>query len=89
MNLPIELINKILIYVAELNNDIIIQQYMYSKNIIQSSFNINFNSNLLQNIKSTLIMKRLYPIINFNSNFKINKKLYDNGISHYKKQLSI
>ena len=89
INLPIEIINKILIYVAQLNNDIIAQQYVYSKNMFLSAFSINFNSNLLRNIQSTLLMKQFYPIMDFNLNFKLNKELYDNGVSHYKKRISI
>jgi hypothetical protein len=89
MNIPIEIINKILIYVAQLNNDIIAQQYVYSKNMFLSAFSINFNSNLLRNIQSTILMKQFYPIMDFNLNFKLNKELYDNGVSHYKKQISI
>jgi len=58
--IPIEIVNKILDYVSELNNNIIITKYHPITN--KEYYNINFNSDLLWKIKTTLIMKRIYPI---------------------------
>jgi hypothetical protein len=83
--IPIEIINKILIYVAELNDDMIVTQYHQITNKVY--YKINFSSGLLFNIKSNLIMKQIYPIYLFNDKNKSNIELYKFGIQHYKKQL--
>ena len=87
--IPIEIINEILIYVSELNNNIIITQYHPISN--KEYYKINFNSNLLWRIKSTLKMKQIYPIYDYNGGFT-NKnyiELYKYGIHHYEKELMI
>jgi hypothetical protein len=83
--IPIEIINKILIYVAELNDDMIVTQYHQITNKVY--YKINFSSGLLFNIKSNLIMKQIYPMYLFNYKNKSNIELYKCGIAHYKKQL--
>ena len=88
LNLPIEIINKILIYVGELNNDLIILQYNpYIKN--QEFYKINMFSDLLWNIKTTMIMHRIYPIYyNINENNTIiSKDLYVYGKKYYENLL--
>jgi hypothetical protein len=87
---PVEIINKILVYVGELNNNIIITQYHICSN--KEYHKINFHSNLLWRIKSTLRMKQVYPIYpNYNGGFtnKSNIKLYQSGITHYQKELQL
>jgi len=86
--LPMEIVNKILEYVSELNNNIIITQYHPLTN--KEYYRINFNSDLLWRIKSTLVMRRLYPVYtgyyaNFNNKDTI--RLYQFGIPHYEKEL--
>ena len=83
--IPIEIVNKILIYVAELNDDMIITQYHQITN--KAYYKINFTSELLFNIKSTLIMKRMYPMYSCDFSNKSDIELYKFGIPHYKKQL--
>jgi len=83
-----EIINKILEYVSELNNNIIITQYHALIN--KEYYRINFKSDFLWKIKSTLVMKRLYPVYpgyyaNFNNKDTI--RLYQFGIPNYEKQL--
>jgi len=86
MTLPIEIINKILMYVGELNNDTIITQYSLIKNT--EYYTINFHSDFLWRIKANLLMKMYYPIrYDFFSN-KGNIDLYKYGIRHYQIQLS-
>lgn len=83
--LPIEIINKILVYISELNNDIIITQYDYITN--KKYYKINFDTDLIWRIKSTLVMKQIYPIY---SNVFVRKEtiqLYKHGIPHYEKLL--
>ena len=48
--LSIEIINKILVYISELNNDIIITQYNPITN--KEYYKINYNSGFLWKIKS-------------------------------------
>ena len=66
-DIPIDIINKILIYVGELNHNLIILQYnpyTYGRYIRHYTFyKINMFSDLLWNIKSTMIMKRIFPNI--------------------------
>lgn len=86
--IPMEVINKILVYVSELNHQIIMTQYLTNK----PYYVINFNSDLLWKIKATLMMKRLYPIYSSILNNGISKnniELYKNGVSHYKKYLML
>ena len=84
--IPNDIINIILVYVSELNNNIIITQYHPITN--KEYYKINFNSNLLWKIKSTLTMKQFYPI--YNNNFsKGNLELYKFGIPHYEIQLRL
>ena len=80
--IPIEIVNKILVYVSELNNDIMITQYHLITN--KEYYKINFNSDLLWKLKATLIMKKIYPIRS--GNFSNSKELYKFGIAHYEKQ---
>lgn len=83
--LPIEIINIILEYVSELNQDTIITQYHPLTN--KEYYKINFYSDLLWNIKSTLMMKRFYPIYSCDFSNKGNIELYKHGKIHYEKHL--
>lgn len=80
--LPMEIVNIILGYVSDLNNDIIITQYHLQTN--KEYYKINFHSDLLWNIESTLLMKRYYRITNFSNE---NAELYRFGKIHYENQL--
>ena len=81
MSLPIEIVNKILMYAGELNNDMIIMQYSLIKNT--EYYSINFHSYFLWKIKANLLMKLYYPIrYDFFSN-KGNIDLYKYGTRHY------
>ena len=46
--IPIEIVNKILLYVAEINNSIIVTQYNLITN--KEYYKINFNSDILWKI---------------------------------------
>ena len=83
--LPIEIVNIILVYISELNNNTIITQYNPYTN--KEYYKINFYSDLLWNIKSTLMMKRFYPIYSCNFSNKATVELYKSGKAHYEKQL--
>lgn len=83
MKLPIDIINKILVYVNELNNDILILQCNINHNIY---YKINFESELLWNIKSIIIMKRIYPLRNNITSYN-SRNLYKNGKTHYENLL--
>jgi hypothetical protein len=80
-----EIINIILEYVSELNQDTIITQYCPLTN--KEYYKINFHSDLLWNIKSTLMMKRFYPIYSCDFSNKGYIELYKYGKIHYEKHL--
>ena len=82
--IPIEIINKILVHVSELNNDVIITQYHLITN--KEFYTINFHSDLLWKIKASLRMKQIYPIYSFENN-KAYLELYRIGTVHYEKHL--
>jgi hypothetical protein len=82
--IPIEVVNIILDYIGDLNNNIIKTQFKLLTN--EEYYKINFNSDLLWKIKSVLVMKQKYPICDFFYN-KNNITLYKNGVEHYEKQL--
>ena len=84
---PIEIVNKILVYVSELNNDIIITQYNMITN--KEYYKINFSSDLLWKLKTIFIMKRFYPIYSCDFFNKRTIELYKSGLLHYEKQLRI
>ena len=83
--IPIEIVNKILCYVSDINNTLIRPQY----NLLTSKeYNkINFKSHLLWKIKSTLTMKKHYPLYCTNFSNKNTRELYKSGKLHYEKQL--
>jgi hypothetical protein len=85
--IPIEIVNKILSYVSDINNSLILMQYNLFTN--EEYFKIKFNSDLLLNIKSTLLMKRFYPIISSYGDIsnKDNRELYKYGKLHYEEEL--
>ena len=87
--IPIEIVNKILVYISELNNNMIITQYNPITN--KEYYIINFNTDLLWKIKSTLIMKRIYPVYNTDTylNTKQFIELCQFGIQHYENELRI
>ena len=66
--IPIEIINKILLYVGELNNNMIITQYHLVSN--KEYYKINFYSDLIWKIKATIRMKKIYPIYNADNYLK-------------------
>jgi len=84
MNLPIEIINKILFYVGELNNDAFIIQYEYSGE--KKYHKINSFSTTYQPIRALFLMKRFYPLYNNYTEIN-NMKLYNEGKRHYEKML--
>jgi hypothetical protein len=83
--LPIEIVNKILSYTSEITNNIIITQYNLFTN--KQYYKINFDSDLLWNIKSILIMKKYYPLYCTNFSDKKLRELYASGKDHYEKKL--
>ena len=92
MKLPIEIVNKILVYIAELNNNTIITQYNFDNG---EKYIINKNSDILFDIQSILLMKIIYPFhilnqnlfINYYPTSKVNRILMKNGKEYYKKKI--
>ena len=85
--IPIVIVNKMLDYVGELNDDLIVTQYHPVTG--QKCYKINFFADFLWKIKSNLIMKRLYPIYNDGFTIKGNIELYKFGTPHYEAKLRI
>ena len=85
--IPIEIVNKILLYVAEINNSIIVTQYNLITN--KEYYKINFNSDIIWKIKATILTKRIYPIYSTDFYNKDNIALYKFFIPHYEKQLQL
>ena len=86
--IPIEIVNKILVYVGDLNNNVIITQYYPVTN--KEYYTINFNSNVLLKIQAVYIMKRISPIYDCDylcNNY--NRRLYQSGMAHYEEILRI
>lgn len=80
--LPIELVNKILEYKAEMNNELIMVQYKQRTN--EEYYKINQSSSSLIQIEAIVIMKYLYPVyLSPLSIIKKNKHLYEGGKAHY------
>lgn len=81
--MPIEIINKIMYYIGELNNDVIITQY----NIITKVefYKINFYSHLLWEVSTVIFLKQLYPFRSSCScpTEKKNQELYKSAKPHY------
>ena len=85
--LSIEIVNKILVNICELNNGVIITQYHPTTNT--KYYKINFNSELLWRIHAVLRMKQLYPLLNSDFTNKGNIDLYKFGTEHYERKLRI
>ena len=84
-NLPIEIINKILHYKSDINNEVIITQY---KTLTQKEYyKINRSVDFLWKLKSLMIMKRLYPVITTNASDYNNRQLYKFGLTHYENSI--
>jgi hypothetical protein len=86
--IPIDIVNRILEYVGDLNQSVVVTQYYPVTN--KEYYKINFGSDLLWRIKSTLVMKRHYPIRagEYWDN-KGNIVLYRWGIAHYENALRL
>jgi hypothetical protein len=85
LKLPIEIINKILIYLGELNNDILILQYCINSQ--KEYYKLNKGSDFLWNIKSLMLTKRLYPLYSNPLSIMKHKEVYKYAKSHYEELL--
>ena len=81
----IEIVNIILNFVSELNNNTITTQYCLITN--KEYYKINFYSKYLWKIKSNLHMKQLYPILSYPFSNKGDIELYKSGSKHYEQKL--
>jgi len=61
MKLPNEIINKIMVYIAEINHNMIITQFNLTNKKNKEYYLINKNSDLLWNIHGIIYMKLIYP----------------------------
>lgn len=74
----IDVVNKILVYVSELDNTILIPQYNYKNQLYY-----RINKYVVVSLDATLLMRIRYPII-FSTR---HLDLYKNGIAHYENVL--
>ena len=69
------------------------QDQELNNNMITSRYNniTNINSDFLWKIKSTLVMKRIYPVLYGDNYLQTNGfiELYRYGTQHYEKQLRL
>ena len=83
---PTEIANKILVYIGELNNDLIIIQYHPVSNT--ECYKINMFSEKLWNIKSLMITRLIYPLdSDTNITAYNNRLLYKYAKTHYTKSI--
>ena len=83
--IPIDIINKILVYHAELNNYLIILQYNPINNI--EFYKINRYSNFLLSLRAVIGMKIIYPLLYTGPILEENKRIIYNFNKEYYKQL--
>ena len=74
MNILINIINIILVYVGELNDELYITQYDTNTN--KEHYKINHHADVLWSIQATITAKRIYPY-SFHYIFVID--LYNNS----------
>ena len=88
MTLPIDVINKILIYIGELNNTPFILQYNqgYKYKIKKFYFKINPFSDYFLSIRALLVVRRLYKLKSYEQILN-NKMLYKLSKKHYMDKL--
>lgn len=85
ISIPIDVINKILIYHAELNNDLIILQYNPINNI--EYYKINKYSNFLLSLRAVIGMKIIYPLLYTGPILEDKKRIYNFNKEYYKQLL--
>lgn len=87
MNLPIDIINKILIYTGELDNVPFIIQYN-RLNEKKVSYKINPYADYFLSLRALMIVKRLYPLRSYEGILN-NIMLYKLSKKHYMEVLKI
>ena len=87
MNLPIDIINKILIYTGELDNVPFIIQYN-RLNEKKVSYKINPYADYFLSLRALMIVKRLYPLRSYEGILN-NTMLYKLSKKHYMEVLKI
>jgi hypothetical protein len=87
MNLPIDIINKILIYTGELDNVPFIIQYNRSSER-KVSYKINPYADYFLSLRALMIVKRLYPLRSYEGILN-NTMLYKLSKKHYMEILKI
>ena len=87
MDLPIDIINKILIYTGELDNVPFIIQYN-RLNEKKVSYKINPYADYFLSLRALMIVKRLYPLRSYEGILN-NTMLYKLSKKHYMEVLKI
>jgi hypothetical protein len=89
MNLPIEIVNKILVYIGELNKELYMTQYHTDTN--KTCYKINYYADVLWGIKATLITKQIYPYYDYCINWELPfikmRDLYSHAKPYYENKL--
>jgi len=84
MTLPIDIINKILIYMSQINDDIMTIQYKYNLN---EFYIFNKYSTKFIDIEALQMTKRTYPLYMANLTDEKYRQLYYFCKNHYKQIL--
>ena len=82
--MPIEIINKILSYMGDLNNSPVIMQYLYNN---REHYKINFSADSLLDIQAILRTKQLYPLQMSDPTSIFQRELYRCAKKHYKEEV--
>jgi len=83
--MPIEIINKILSYMGDLNNSPVITQYLFNN---KEQYKINYSADSLLDIQAILRTKQLYPIRTTCPTMVHHRELYKYCKKHYKEEIS-
>ena len=82
-----DIINKILVYIGELNDELYITQYHTVTN--DQYYKVNYHADVLWGIRATITAKRIYPCCTSGQFWSFTKmqSLYSHAKPHYEKKL--
>ena len=81
MQLPYEIINLILGYKAELDDDLVYVEYHLRTG--QEKYRINFTSGFLMRLRALLMTRFIYPLYHTCPTCRLHRSLYESAISYY------
>jgi hypothetical protein len=79
--LPLDVVNRIIIYVGELNHQVVMLLYNPKNN--NERYKVNKSSNFLWKLRGLMVMKQLYPLTDVDPTEHQNRELYKYGKQYY------